>query len=201
MPLPPLHQLSEVSENDNLASLSTAVLDAPPPTGENPGNMQSCRCRPCHFPVQPHDARYTTAAEPTDSQITSSDKLSALPSRLRSSPQGRSAVGPRVNSSGSSTDVQDVPSALEARFAQMSTARGPGASPLISHSLSDSAAELGTLQRGRISFDSERGSSTSPRPSELFPRGVAAVERDSDNMTRIYSPSRDPLGFLGGIET
>jgi hypothetical protein len=75
-----------------------------------------------------------------------------------------------------------VPSALEARFAQTSTARGPGAPPLIPHSLSDSAAELGALPRGRISFDSERGSSTSPRPSELFPPMVlAALERDSSH--------------------
>lgn len=72
-----------------------------------------------------------------------------------------------------------MPSTLESRFAQTSTPRGPGAPPLISHSLSESAAEIGTLPRGRTPFDSERGSSTSPRPSELFPHGLAALERDS----------------------
>jgi hypothetical protein len=71
----------------------------------------------------------------------------------------------------------------ETRFAQTSTL-SRGAQP-ITHSLSDSAAEFGTLQRQRISFDSERGSSTSPRPSEYFKRL---------NMAHISPPQSRALG-------
>jgi hypothetical protein len=114
--------------------------------------------------------------EPTASQLTSSDKLSALPSHLRSSPAGRSAAAAaRLNKSNSSsaegTPSEPPPSTAttsETRFAQTFTL--PRGAPPISHSLSDSAAEFGTLQRQRISFDSDRGSSTSPRPSEYFKR-------------------------------
>jgi hypothetical protein len=117
----------------------------------------------------------TESAETTGSQLTSSDKLSALPSRIRSPPAGRSATaatGSRPNKSNSGS-AEGTPSELpsttttpEARFAQPSTLSRSALQ--ISHSLSDSAAEFGTLQRQRISFDSERGSSTSPRPSEYF---------------------------------
>lgn len=118
----------------------------------------------------------TESAETTGSQLTSSDKLSALPSRIRSPPAGRSATaatGSRPNKSNSGS-AEGTPSELppsttttpEARFAQPSTLSRSALQ--ISHSLSDSAAEFGTLQRQRISFDSERGSSTSPRPSEYL---------------------------------
>jgi hypothetical protein len=157
--------------------------------------MPSCWCRPLLF--SPVSLCLMTliqiAEELTDSQITHSDKLSALPSRLRSSPMGRSALGPRANNSGSTIDIQDEPLTLEARYAQMSTARGQAAPPLISHSLSDSAVEIGNPLRGGISFDSERGSSTSPLPGELFPWSCgsgAEFFRLRITETRIYSLSR-----------
>lgn len=118
--------------------------------------------------------KQTASTDPPDSQLTSSDKLSALPSHLRSSSAGRPAAAPRPNKSNSGcaegTPLEPLPSSTattpETRFAQTSTlSRGPQP---ISHSLSDSAAEFGALQRQRISFDSERGSSTSPLPSEYF---------------------------------
>lgn len=115
--------------------------------------------------------------EPSESQLTSSDKLSALPSRLHSSPAGR-AVGAgtrRKKSSGGSPEgalLDPLPSSAtitqEAQVTQTSTL--PRRAPPISHSFSESAAEYYTLPRQRISFDSERDSSTSPRPCEFLSR-------------------------------
>ncbi|KAH9987928.1 hypothetical protein BJV74DRAFT_840524 [Russula compacta] len=141
-PLPtpnsPSRQLFEEPERDNLPSLITT----PVATSVTPGE-------PIESPP--------SAAETPGSESTSSDKLSALPSLLRSSPAGRSAVGPRADSK--LKEGLENPSTTEARFIQTSAPRAPQ----ISHGSSDGVVE-GTPPRQRVSFDSERGSSTSPRP-------------------------------------
>jgi hypothetical protein len=112
---------------------------------------------------------------PSDSQFTSSDKLLALPSHLHSSPAGRAVgAGTRPNKSNSGSpegaSLDPLPSSTtitpEAHVAQTPTL--PRRAPPVSHSLPDSAAEYYTLPRQRISFDSERGLSTSPRPREFL---------------------------------
>ena len=117
----------------------------------------------------------TADTQPSDSQLTSSDKLSALPSHIHSSPTGRAVgTGTRRNKSNSGSpegaSLDPLPSSTtitqEARITQTSTL--PRRAPPISYSLSDSAAEYSTLPRQRISFDSERESSTSPRPGEFL---------------------------------
>lgn len=125
--------------------------------------------------------------------MTSSDKLSALPSHLRSSPAGLpAAVGTRVNKSNSSS-AEDTPLELpsttsttpETRFIRPSNlSRG---AQQISYSVSDSAPEFGTPQRRRISFDNDRESSTSPRPSEsamthISPFPVTCSWTDANNL-------------------
>lgn len=118
---------------------------------------------------------------PSDSQFTSSDKLSALPSRLHSSPAGRAVgAGTRPNKSNSGSPegapLDALPSTTtitqEAHVSQTPTL--PRRAPPVSHSFSDSAAEYSTLPRQRISFDSERGPSTSPRPGE-FPNVLTHI--------------------------
>ena len=116
-------------------------------------------------------------------QTTSSDKLSALPSRLQASPASR-AVGtstrPNRSNSGSpegaSLDPLPSSSTITAQVTQTPTLSRRA--PPVSHSLSDSAADYYTLPRQRISFDSERDPSTSPRPGEFL-----------DVLTHIFAPS------------
>ncbi|KAI0287228.1 hypothetical protein BC826DRAFT_1045778 [Russula brevipes] len=163
-PLSALHQLPEESEGDSLTAL---------PPLDNPAALEN--------PMKSSPV----SSEASDSQLTSSDKLAALPSHIRSSPAGRSAVGSRPNSG--SLEGLGPPSTLETRFAQSSA---PRPAP-ISHSVSDSVAERGTPSRQRISFDSEKGSSTSPRPSEsLCVLGPGVVVQVSHNTKeRIYPPA------------
>jgi hypothetical protein len=191
--LPGLRQLSEVSEPESARELAeresrmtvTLPVDAPTSSGEPDENknedkiISPCkRCRFCRLFEQNYNTFFvfkTATTEPTvsqESQLTSSDKLSALPSHLRSSPAGLSAaVGTRVNKSNTSS-AEDTPleppsttsTTPETRFIRPSTlSRG---AQQISYSVSDSAPEFGTPQRRRISFDNDRESSTSPRPSE-----------------------------------
>lgn len=117
----------------------------------------------------------------------SSDKLSALPSHLHSSPTLRAlGAGTRRNRSnsgspeGASLDFLPSSSTItqEAHAAQVSTL--PRRAPSLSPSLSDSAAQFSTtpLQRQRISFDSEKRSSPSPRAGEFL-----------SVLTHIFTPS------------
>jgi hypothetical protein len=113
-----------------------------------------------------------------DSQLTSSDKLSALPSRLHHSPSpaGRRNNNNNNNKSNSGSpegaSFEGLPSnSTITQEAHIAAQTLPRRAPLpVAHSLSESAAEFSTLPRQRISFDSERGSSTSPRPGELLNR-------------------------------
>jgi hypothetical protein len=116
-------------------------------------------------------------------QITSLDQLSALPSHLQASPAGRSvgaSTRPNRSNSGSpegaSLDPLPSSSTITAHVAQTPTL--PRRAPPVSHSLSDSAADYYTLPRQRISFDSERDPSTSPRPGEFL-----------NVLTHIFAPS------------
>jgi hypothetical protein len=103
---------------------------------------------------------FETASGSSGSQHTTSDKLSALPSDFQSTPVGRSATSLRMKSGvlGGS----GLPSTSETRLPP-SISRGAQPVP---HSVSDSAVERETPPRQRVSFDSERGPSTSPRPSK-----------------------------------
>ena len=120
----------------------------------------------------------------SDSQLTSSDKLSALPSHLHSSPTGRTA-GAGTRRSKSTSPEDPLPSSTtitqEAHAGQTSTLSR--SAPQVSHSFSEGAAEYYALPRQRISFDSERDSSTSPRPGEL---------------THIFAPSQSRAPCLMG---
>jgi hypothetical protein len=125
----------------------------------------------------------TANAQPSYSQLTSSDKLSVLPSHLRSSPAGRAVgAGTRPNRSnsgspeGASLDPLPSSTTITAHVAQTPTL--PRRAPPVSHSLSDGAAEYYTLPRQRISFDSEREPSTSPRLREFL-----------NVLTHIFAPS------------
>ncbi len=140
-----------------------------------------------------YSKKNTADSQSSDSQLTSSDKLSALPSRLRSSPPGRAiGAGTRRNKSNSASpegaSLDPLPSSTtitqEAHVAQTL----PRHAPPMTHSFSDSAAEYSTLPRQRISFDSERGSSTSPRPGEFL-----------DVLTHIFAPSLDGVLILNSI--
>ncbi|KAH9991500.1 hypothetical protein BJV77DRAFT_533059 [Russula vinacea] len=89
LPLPGLHQLPEVEpelepepEPEREARLTIAI-DAPPPS---PGEPDENKSKNEDKKISPE------SAETTGSQLTSSDKLSALPSRIRSPPAGRSAT-------------------------------------------------------------------------------------------------------------
>ncbi|KAN0129127.1 hypothetical protein V8E53_013123, partial [Lactarius tabidus] len=93
------------------------------------------------------------------SQHTSSDKLSALPSNFQSPPVGRSATSLRMK--GSALGGSGLPSTSETRLPpSISRSAQP-----VPHSVSDSAVERETPPRQRVSFDSDRGSSASPRPN------------------------------------
>ncbi|KAI9455783.1 hypothetical protein BJY52DRAFT_1278584 [Lactarius psammicola] len=133
-----LHQLSEESERDNHVPFPTTP-DTPAEAGEPNQSLPS--------------------SSSSGSQLTSSDKLTALPSHLRPSPVGRSATSLRMKS-GSSVG-SELPSTSETRLPLPPVLR---AAPPIPHSVSDSAVERETSSRQRVSFDSDRGSSTtSPR--------------------------------------
>ncbi|KAH9012882.1 hypothetical protein EDB84DRAFT_1444481 [Lactarius hengduanensis] len=132
------HQLLEESERDNHVSFPTA-----PDT-----------------PAEAEDLNQSLpASSSSGSQLTSSDKLSALPSHLRPSPTGRSATSIRMKSG--TLVGSELPSTSETRLPSPPALHA--AQPM-HHSVSDSAVERET-SRQRVSFDSDRGSSTSPRPN------------------------------------
>ncbi|KAH9167607.1 hypothetical protein EDB89DRAFT_2074727 [Lactarius sanguifluus] len=136
------HQLLEESERDNHVLFPTAP-DTPAEAGELDQSLP--------------------ASSSSGSQLTSSDKLSALPSHLRPSPTGRSATSLRMKSG--TLVGSELPSTSETRLPSPPALRA--AQPM-HHSVSDSAVERET-SRQRVSFDSDRGSSTSPRTSEHSP--------------------------------
>ncbi|KAI0246780.1 hypothetical protein BJV78DRAFT_1286112 [Lactifluus subvellereus] len=141
-----LHQLLEAQEPNN-----------PEPDNPEPDNRALVPTDPPDAPVAAGEPdKNPSSSESSGSQLTSSDKLSALPSHLRTSPAGRSAIGLRTNQS--SSEGLDLPSTLETRFP--SPVPRP---PPISHSQSEGAAEGETPSRQRVSFDSERDLSTSAR--------------------------------------
>ena len=113
------------------------------------------------YPAYSSDASLETASGTSGSQHTSSDKLSALPSDFGSSPVGRSAASLRMKSGA--LGGSELPSTSEMRLPSPPVLR---ATQPIPHSVSDSAVERETPSRQRVSFDSDRGSSTSPRPSK-----------------------------------
>ncbi|KAH9007697.1 hypothetical protein EDB83DRAFT_700068 [Lactarius deliciosus] len=132
------HQLLEESERDNHVPFPTAP-DTPAEAGELNQSLP--------------------ASSSSGSQLTSSDKLSALPSHLRPSPTGRSATSLRMKSG--TLVGSEFPSTSETRLPSPPALHA--AQPM-HHSVSDSAVERET-SRQRVSFDSDRGSSTSPRPN------------------------------------
>jgi hypothetical protein len=153
-----LNQPSEEQERD--PSISTDQSDLPNARVATAESDQKPPCARLYARIFIYH-NFFAASESSASQLTSSDKLSDLPALLRSSPASRSAIAPRTNHS--SSEGQDLPSTL-ARFPRDSVPRAPP----ISHSQSDSAAEGGTPSRQRVSFDSERESSTSPRTSRYL---------------------------------
>jgi len=152
--------------NQNATIMSHSQL--PPtlqPQRENPTKV--CLVRIIHtrrYPAYIFDAFFETASSTSGSQLTSSDKLSALPSHVRLSPVGRSATSLRMKSG--TLEASELPSTSQTRLPSPPVLR---AAPPITHSVSDSAVERETLSRQRVSFDSDRGSSISPRPSEHSP--------------------------------
>ncbi|KAH9027954.1 hypothetical protein EDB85DRAFT_2074698 [Lactarius pseudohatsudake] len=132
------HQLLEESDRDNHVPFPTAP-DTPAEAEELNQSLP--------------------ASSSSGSQLTSSDKLSALPSHLRPSPTGRSATSLRMKSG--TLVGSELPSTSETRLPSPPALHA--AQPM-HHSVSDSAVERET-SRQRVSFDSDRGSSTSPRPN------------------------------------
>ncbi|KAF8256363.1 hypothetical protein EI94DRAFT_1711735, partial [Lactarius quietus] len=137
-----LRQLSEESEHDEDVQLP--LLPTLKPKWEKPTKI--CLVR---------DDSYSSG-----SQHTSSDKLSALPTDLRSSPVGRSATSLRMK--GGALGGPGLPSTSETRLPSQTVMRAAMPMP---HSVSDSAVERETPPRQRVSFDSDKASSTSPRPN------------------------------------
>ena len=195
--LPGLRQLTQVTETEPEPEFehrrgSRIVIHAASPTSEEPEEYKNqdedkkispCQC--CRYIRYLLLLKKIADTLPSDSQLTSSDKLSALPSHLHASPAGRAVgSGTRRNKSNSNSPEDTLPSTIT-QEAQTSTL--PRRAPPVSHSLSESAADYSTLPRQRISFDSERDSSTSPRPGEFL-----------NISTHIFAPSAVTCSWSDG---